>query len=345
MPTRATASIYPPAYSDGIVYTMVGSDGINAYNAQTGDLVWQVEGDSWAGSGSHSRIIIDNDRVYTHLEGYMHCFNKKTGELYYKLRNIVNNSIAVDDIHVYYVDMDSNGYSSSLIAIDKNNTAEKWRYRLPARLWEAPGIDGDYLYLALGGANVGLKIGYLVKLNRYTGEAVYKEFVKMPADTVIPSGPTETPVFYQNEVIIENGDGRIYAFDKDSAEIRWTYKYEHPFIGVIRYALKIEEGILYFATQGTDLIALDAGSGSEIWKSTVMRGSCNQGPVVIYDKFLFVDSADSYVYCFDKTNGEMQFRLINYIHPIAHKDTLFMGGYTDPYNVGTDFFAAFKIVL
>jgi outer membrane protein assembly factor BamB len=343
--TRATASIYPPAYSDGIVYSTIGSDGFDAYDAGTGELIWQVEGVAWKHSGSHARIHIFADKVYISLgipgEGMvLHCFNKKSGELIFKVPNIEDRCGITDEKYTYVVQRVGN--SDYLMAVNNNTGIEVWRYLLPSRLWEPPGLDGEYIYLAVGAYNLGFDIGYLIKLDRNTGQEVFNIFVKAPEDSVIPSGPSETPVFYDNLVIIEGGS-RIYAYDKETAELQWIFYY-HGFLDAILSALKIENGILYFGTHGTDVLALNAVDGSEIWRNEEPKGNCSTGPVAIYNNLLFIRSTDSYLYCFDKYSGESLFRKRQHWEPIIFNDTLFVGSYMDYDTTSSYYFAAYKII-
>jgi len=324
--TPTEASTYPPTYSDGIIYSTVGTHAIHAYKSRTGELVWIFNPDSvYNTGGSHTRIIIKEDKLFTVIQAKMYCLDKKTANVLYTYNHIQDRGVTVDDKQVYITSQYNDIY-----AADIETGTINWRGKLPARLVDPPGIDGDYLYYAVGGVTLQRDIGYLIKVNKYIGEQVYSIVVKMPEDEMIPRGPCETPVFYNNLVIIENGDAgqkgsRFYAFNKDTGEIVWTYYYHG---GAIRSALTIENGILYVATQGTDAFALRAETGELVWKTDI-QGSSTKGPVVFYKDYLIFATA-AYMYFLNKHSGEIYFKQENIWVPITHNDTLFTGAFIWP---------------
>jgi outer membrane protein assembly factor BamB len=189
--------------------------------------------------------------------------------------------------------------------------------------------------------DVGAKPGYLVKLNRHTGEELILREVTLPEDSTYHGGPRKSPVLYKNNVIIESST-RLYAYDKQHLQVQWVYHYVGSFVSVINYALKIVDGIIYFATQGTDMVAVDAETGEQKWISDEIASSAISGPVANYDNLIFASSGT--LCCFDKDTGQLYFKLDNHLNPIAVNDTLYVGGYRNPYDNSTNFFKVFKII-
>lgn len=328
----APASPYPPYYSDGIVYAYSGDDGINAYNANNGQIIWQVVEDIPAVAGNAARIFGDEQRIFATINWELHCFDKKTGDIIWKKKHYVHRVNIVDEINTYMVD-----YNLEFVALDKYTGVEKWRVALPGnpgRVWDHPAIEADTLYLSVGGYNTWGAQGYLVKLNKQNGNILYAVEVKMPDNPDVVEGPAMPPVLYKNLVIVSSGDYRVYAFDKRDGSLVWTYYHG----GSLQYAPIVDGDVAYFAAQDTRAFALNAATGEVIWISNAMNGSCNFGPPAIYDNWLFISSADSYLHCFDKRTGEDILKLENTKAAITVNDTLYAGGYLNYKN-----FKAYKI--
>lgn len=337
--TVGSTSVYPPAFSEGIVYTIVGRDGIHAYRASNGELVWKNDYVPDSLGMELSRITLDEEQVYVPLSAWLHCYNKNTGEFKYKVF-CGSRGALVDEEKIYVAD--GGGYEH-LYAYDKYTGEEVWRtQRLKGRIWDIPSIDGEYIYAGLRATPVDSS-GWVAKINRSNGSIVYRVQTRLENEERWNHGPSSGPVFYEETFIIDGGSDRVNAYNKHTGELQWYAQYREG-SGAINYMLRIENGIVYFATQDTWLVAVNAEDGSILWKTDEIRGSCNLGPVALYKNLLFAESADSYIYCFNKNNGEMIFKMLDYWAPSVHNDTLFVGGYDDPYSLAGKFFAAYLIV-
>lgn len=329
------ASNNPPGHSEGIVYSCVGSRGIKAFRSANGELIWQTEHDPTLAGINKSRFVFDTDRVYANIEGYLHCFNKYNGEPLFSIRNGCSRGAAVDELAIYVEDDLS--LPHRVVAANKTTGEIIWATELLGRMWEPPKVDGQFIYISMMRLISAEIHGHLYKVDKLSGDIIFEVPVHLPEDDSPNEGPTETPVIFGDNVIIENSDLHIYAYDTSTGDIVWTY--DHG--GAIRYALKEEGGILYFATQDSWMVALSAQTGEVVWKNSHMLGSCTAGPAAIAGDYLFVTSADDYMYCFHKGTGEFMFRKHQLWSPVIYQDTLFVGGWHETAN---QFISAYKII-
>lgn len=326
--TKAPTSLLPSVYNEGIIYYLVGDGLIEARNAQTGELIWDYGNTD--DEMNNNRIYVDETQVYATFGSYLHAFDKKTGQLIYKIQDNTPRGGGMNCSNFVYVTQ-GNLSSYSLVAADKKTGTIAWKAIIQEELWDSPAVNEDFLFLST------MYSGYLIKINRFTGEIIYKIPVKPD-----PYGgaTSQTPVFCDRLVIIASIDDIIRAYDKNTGEIVWTYDHLGESIaGAICHALKVNNEILYFATQDCYVVAVDAKTGSLSW-ITEVGGSCNYGPVQIYNDFLFMRSADSYMYCIDKNTGKILYKKDNYSSPYIYDNILFVGSYDKN---GDDYFSAFKI--
>jgi eukaryotic-like serine/threonine-protein kinase len=76
-------------------------------------------------------------------------------------------------------------------------------------------------------------------------------------------GPIQTtPVVVGDLVLTGSQDGRLYALDRESAQLRWTFDAK----SAIASSPAVAEGLVLFATRDRHFLAIDARNGAERWR-------------------------------------------------------------------------------
>ena len=187
-----------------------------------------------------------------------------------------------------------------LWALDKRSGVQRWRSDVdvgsPARIpttepktrWDRYGSsvvsDGKRLYFASRDKR-------LYALDQVSG----KELWHVDAGDIM----TATPALYRDLVVFAAYDGAIRAVrTKDGAEV-WKYDAKLPIAG----DLAISNGRVFAGSRTYDLVALDAGSGQELWKHYYWL-SWIESPPVVRDSTVYTGSSDATkVYAIDPASG------------------------------------------
>jgi len=242
--------------------------------------------------------------------------------------------IAVNGI-IYVASMDGKVY-----ALNAELGSKLWETQVALPFtWSAinpiGGIIASPVY-SKGKLYVLIRDGALLSLDAFTGKILWK--YELENKTAI------TPTLVDDKYLVFFDDtGRIYIFDIDKREVIKTYHFReyiwakaaydgkrYVYIGTYRGriikldkttwnitkmiynftlirggivgALVYSEGHLYFTTSASFLYALDEDL-NVIW-SVKLGGPALGGPSVS-EAFIFVASADTYVYCIDKDTGDI----------------------------------------
>jgi outer membrane protein assembly factor BamB len=210
---------------------------------ETENIVWKtpVKGLGWS-----SPVVFDNQVWLTSAEEdgtrfYVFCFDLKTGELLYE--NNIFSSEEPQHIH------STNSYATPTPCIEENrvfvhyghfgtacidtkNFHEIWkRNDLPCEHMQGPAsspiIYKDLLIVHLEGT----EDPYVVALNKYTGETIWKSV--RPAGIYDSLEPVyrksyQTPIVVQvngRDLLISNSSFMCFAHDVNTGEVVWTFKY------------------------------------------------------------------------------------------------------------------------
>ena len=174
----------------------------------------------------------------------------------------------------------SNGFlfistASGLYALNAENGDVAWRFDTEMPLGNSPTIHDGVAYV--GGFD-----RKLYALSASNGHLLWS-FDEAKA------GYTANPLVVNNEVIIGNRDGHMYAVgahgSSQQGQLLWKYDTNEP----IFMSAAHKDGVVYFATNDNYAYALNANTGSFIWKSARMPSLQFQSywPVIFRDKVVF----------------------------------------------------------
>ena len=116
------------------------------------------------------------------------------------------------------------------------------------------------------------------------------------------------PVVVKGMVYVGSFNGRMYALDAATGELRWSYTTG----GVIRWPAVVEQDTEYFGSTDGYVYALDAFTGDLRWRYET-EGELWIGPVVIGGS-VYQGPGDSHLYALDAATGDLQWRYTRDAH-------------------------------
>jgi eukaryotic-like serine/threonine-protein kinase len=135
-----------------------------------------------------------------------------------------------------------------------------------------------------------------------------------------------TPALAGDLVYIAGYNGKIYAYNTSSLQVRWVYPREGNLKPIVS-ALVIAGNFMYFGCSDNNLYALDVATGDFKWKYTT-GGEIWATPVVD-NGIVFVASFDKKVYALDAGDGTKKWEFAtsatNIATPIASDGIVYMG--------------------
>ncbi|MAU00802.1 MAG: hypothetical protein CL608_26960 [Anaerolineaceae bacterium] len=166
--------------------------------------------------------------------------------------------------------------ASGLYAIDAATGTEKWVYATEFPLGHSPTIHNGVAYV--GGLDRKIHA-----VDATTGAGLW---------TFSGGGGFETnPLVVGDTLYAGNRDGKMYAITISGAntgQLKWSYQTGGP----ILYSAAYNSDVIYFASNDSFAYALNAGSGSLVWKSAKLPGAgfYSYWPVVYENKVVFSGS-------------------------------------------------------
>ncbi|MCW4010739.1 MAG: PQQ-binding-like beta-propeller repeat protein, partial [Candidatus Bathyarchaeota archaeon] len=165
----------------------------------------------------------------------------------------VFSSPAVVDGKVYFGSSDHNWYCLNAY------TGEKiWNFTIDHYARSSVAVVGGKVY-------TGADDGYFRCLNAETGAEEWKTSAGGFFPHVLATNeaePRSSPLITGNRMYAGALDGNVYCLDLDG-NIKWTYTTDGPVMGSPSYA----DGVIYIASTDGYLYAINAASGTFLWKS------------------------------------------------------------------------------
>jgi outer membrane protein assembly factor BamB len=192
--------------------------------------------------------------------------------------------------------------SGTIVALRARDGQLFWRSEMGGELSASPVADDGAVYVAsemkpditkpLPGERRAL--GTLRALGRDGGVTQWMRTLALPLrGTLALSG---------NRLLAGGQDGRVYAFNKNTGEILWSYAHGARFNG---HPVCINNRV-YLGSEDGNLLAIDADSGKLLWRYRT-RGPV-RGPVAIASNAVHFGSGDGYFYSVDADSGRLGWR-------------------------------------
>ncbi|MBE7454480.1 MAG: PQQ-binding-like beta-propeller repeat protein [Kofleriaceae bacterium] len=199
--------------------------------------------------------------------------------------NVVLGSPVVKDgtIVVAITDLGS-GDLGGLVALDLATGAERWRYRTPFQVRNAPAIDGDTVVVALGNGEVHA-VALADGVHRWTYEAA-------AGLTSFESSLWAAPTVADGTVYVAV-QGRMSAIDLDTGEARWAQELTpvYPWLGTLA-AVTVADGLAIANYSRDDgMTAWSTTTGAKVWEIKTGKSiAVNATPVAVDGDLVFINS-------------------------------------------------------
>lgn len=267
---------FGPIYSNGIVYTSSGALNLFAADAESGELVWQVQRESSIDTDTLPQEIrnrpripnyaISGDRAYVVWEGrIVESLDSKTGESLWSREfeqvsafDIADTSIAVDDTRVYLT-INTTGDNSQgrthIAALNQEDGAPLWNVESPVAA-SNPVISGNRLVIAANDSRI-------LSFDTTTGEQAGEFRFGFGTTYAIQLSATESSVFVvypggSDQVIIELTGERF-----NSVKGSWSFFSSIPGGSGLIAAAQISKGSLVVpSSDGQIWVVKEATSGA-----------------------------------------------------------------------------------
>jgi outer membrane protein assembly factor BamB/predicted phosphodiesterase len=117
-------------------------------------------------------------------------------------------------------------------------------------------------------------------------------------------GPVySSPAVKDNYVVFGSADSNIYCINAETGLLNWKVKTGAEVLG----SPSIDNNIVYIGGSDRKFRAIDLTSGNVLWVFDKLNGFIESKPLVYKDKIIF-GVWDTYLYCLDKTTGELLWR-------------------------------------
>ena len=307
--------LFPLIVDDKIIVADRDGD-VAAFNAKTGDELWQVELDvilsgGVGGDANHLLVTSRNGHVIM-LDGEGKLLWKKdaTSEV------LVPAQISGDFVIIRSVD-------GRLSALDINDGTEKWTYKrdvpaLSLRGNSTPIITKGYVFS-------GLDSGRLVALDLITGSAVFD----IPIATPTGRSELERLIDIDGNSVVKNDtlymasyQGRVVSLDIRRGQLNWSRK-TSTYSGVEYVASSI-----YIADDKDHLWAYDATNGATMWKQEKLSARKITRPVAMKNTILVADF-EGYLHWLSQFDGHFLARVDTdgsgvIVPPVVHNNVAYV---------------------
>ena len=318
---------YTATYVDGILIQTASSTRVTAYNASTGQILWDKDQGgraffAFSGVTAYGRFYQHNIAV---PEGFIGCWDIKTGELLWKQRALYNIGYihpAVADGKLYIQSSDGQGAAGAEIIPRAFSCYDAFTGE---KLWDidatisSPSIAYGNLYGIIGWGTITCFSSAEPKdWAMWRGNTANSGVGQSgPADISSPTWAfntggilTSSPVVVDGAVYFGSHDGNIYSVDAYEGTLIWKF----PTTYKIWSTPAVVGGVVYTGADDGNVYAIDADTGQQIWKTPVGGGVTNfvfaatwqprSSPIVVGDR-LYVGALDGKVYCLD-TDGTVR---------------------------------------
>ena len=160
--------------------------------------------------------------------------------------------------------------TGQVVALDAAQGALSWSYPVPG--------EG-------GGGGIG---------------AIFSRQPQEAADRPL-DGVYGVPALTENLVLIPSYDHQLYAFDRVTGELVWSFSAEEGIVG----GVTVHEGVAYFGASDYRIYAVDVATGEPVWDAPFETGNWVWGAPAVDDAWVYVGSMDHSVYALDRQTGAL----------------------------------------
>ncbi len=184
-------------------------------------------------------------------------------------------------------------------AVNLETGGEVWKVRMGGDVSSSPAIVGETVVIS--GAD-----GMVRALGLRDGRSVWS----LPTGAAVPfqGDPRgfdlfhSSPTIADRTVFVGGGDGKLYAIDLASGNLRWS----HPTGHRVRSTPAVAGGRVYVGSFDGSLYCLDAATGDERWRFD--SGDVVQSSPAVADGMVYFGSRSMAVFALDAQTGRLAWR-------------------------------------
>jgi outer membrane protein assembly factor BamB len=280
----------PATSRDGRMVYAGGVDGsFHCFDTKKGKLVWR----KFTKGPVESEPTIKDGTVYVGSDdGNLYAFRASDGEQLWKYSTdaaMPGRPVVAGDNLLFMTHL------NNLICLDANTGKWRWGYRrdAPVGRFQIRGVANPTV--SQNSVYAGFSDGTLVTLSLKDGSP---QEVKHLADNKDRFLDVDTdPLLLDDTLYVASFGSGILALDPQSLKERWRYQVEGP------SSLVHRDGLLYFTTANSTVVALDAKQGKPVWTFSARKGGLSR-PVVA-DRWLLISSEEYSLMALDRFSGTL----------------------------------------
>ncbi|MGH3314432.1 MAG: PQQ-binding-like beta-propeller repeat protein [Streptomyces sp.] len=287
--------VYSLKVDRGTVVTGTRGGGVQAWEAASGEKLWELGGAQTDFETPEAGPVIHGDSVYTWGDGRLYALQARTGaeRWSYPVGDAsatggVPLRLAPAEDGVLYVSA-----GSRVHALDGATGAERWRFDAPAAFLSPPAFAPGPS-VAGGGVYLADYLGTVYALDAAGGHDRWRIATEARHST--------EPVVVADGLVHLGSGGALYTLDAVSGAPRWRFAAGGDVVG----APVVAEGRVHFGSADHCLYTLDAVGGQLRWKLAT-GGEITGSPVAV-DGVVYACSKDRCVYALDAAKGTGQSR-------------------------------------
>lgn len=284
-----------------VIFT--GTDGINALNILTGEIVWTSTPSTHYNS-DYRNIISDGINVYAFdADSNLHCISMG-GETKLWERSFLeyNATLAIDESKIYV----SSRNDDHLYALNKYSGNPEWSFRIDSRntsgapvIHTNPLIVENHIYF-------GDNKGYFYSYDKNNGVGIWTFDSGLNSNSGFFNQFYASPTVYKNTIIASTYT-TLYALDKESGSEKWSYRRS---VGGIESSPFIYKDHIYIGIRNNgngELLCLDANDGSVKWVY-ILPNNTTTSPIVFEDT-IYIGDWDKNFHAINANTGALKWKL------------------------------------
>jgi outer membrane protein assembly factor BamB len=267
---------------------------VEALDADSGETRWEVKLDTPVSSGLTA--VADSLFLATR-NGEVLALDQADGEVQWRAR-VTSEVLAAPQANQQLLVVQA--VDGRVTALDRQSGDERWVYSGPRPSLTLRGTGTPTVIDPVTFA--GFANGRLVTLDNRSGQPLWERPI------AIPQGRSEIdrlvdlagqPVLTQDgRLFVTSYNGRLAALDAPSGEVQWSRE-------LSSYHTPILVGdFLFVVDEASHIIAVDAGTGNEIWRNEALEGRSLTAPAYATDH-LVVGDVEGYLHLIDAREGEI----------------------------------------
>ncbi len=287
-----------PVVGGSRIFAAEPSGKIYALEADTGDVVWQMDSklDLSAGVGFGHGVV-----VVASAEGQLLALDPTDGNLLWQSSvgaEVLARPIVADE-HIIVRAGDG-----QVIGVDKNSGTIRWRLRNSVPSLSVRGLSVPVQVNEI--VVVGYASGHLSGIDIESGRALWKTPISRPGgsnqiDRLVDIDAD--PLIAGSQLFVAAYQDKVYAISLTAQKVQWSAPRS-----TLRN-LAVSDSELLLTLDNGVVMALDPNTGTEVWKQAQLMGRGVTNPIAIPgSKFCVVGDYQGYVHVMDVSTGALKGR-------------------------------------